>query len=296
MTKPPSSPSSELDLARTARVVAEQAGDLIRGAYGTGFRIEEKSSATDLVTEVDRASERLITRELAERAPGSSFLGEEHGAALGATSQGGESGIRWCIDPIDGTQNFVIGRPYFAVSIGIEREGELIGGAVHDPVHRTTYWATRDRAWQDETPLPTCADHPGFLGVNTGQPFQGLVPAREDLPELLDVLRALGPVRSPGSIALQITDVAVGRSAAAIELAGAAPWDIAGGFAIAQATGCTIRTLQDDIPGYGGWGAPSFLVLRGQERSKELASFLRGVLERGDVPHQFFESLAVMTR
>lgn len=282
---------TELDLARIARDAAEQAGNVIRAAFGTAFRVEHKSSAVDLVTEVDRASEQLITDLLMEAVPGSSVLGEEYGA-------GGESlgDIRWHIDPIDGTQNFVIGRAYFAVSIGIERDGRLIGGAVHDPIHRTTYWATSDRAWTDDARLPSVADHPGHLGVNTGQPFQGLVPAADDLAGYLELLRGLGPVRSPGSIALQIADVATGKSAAAIELMGAAPWDIAGGFALAQAVGCTIVNLAPPVPGYGAWGAHSFLIARDAMIAERAVPQLRSILERGVAPDRFVDFLATMTK
>lgn len=281
---------TEIQLARIARDVAEQAGDVIRAAFGTAFLVEHKSSAVDLVTEIDRASEQLITRLLIEAVPGSSVLGEEYGA-------GGETlgDIRWHIDPIDGTQNFVIGRAYFSVSIGIERDGKLIGGVVHDPIHRTTYWATSDRAWTDDTSMPTVADHRGHLGVNTGQPFQGLIAADDDLADYLELLRDLGPVRSPGSIALQIADVATGKSAVAIELMGAAPWDIAGGFALAQATGCTIVNLAPPIPGYGSWGAHSFLIARDAEVAERIAPRLRGVMERGTAPEmyaKFFSKLS----
>jgi myo-inositol-1(or 4)-monophosphatase len=283
---------SELELARIARAAAEKAGDLIRDAFGTGFRVEEKSSAADLVTEVDQASERLIAGLLTEAVPGSSVLGEEYGAGGG---EGAAGEIRWHIDPIDGTQNFVIGRAYFSVSIGIERDGRLIGGVVHDPIHRISYWATSDRAWSNETPLPSAAEHRGHLGVNTGQPFQGLVPAEGDLVDYLELLRGFGMVRSPGSIALQIADVATGKSAAAIELMGAAPWDIAGGFALAQATGCTIVNLAPPVPGYGEWGAHSFLITRDPAAAEEIAPKLSGILERGEVPERFAKFLDAMT-
>jgi len=280
---------TELELARIARSAAERAGELVREAFGTGFRVEQKSSAADLVTEVDRAAEQLITRMLTEAVPGSSVLGEEYGAG-----GDGLGDIRWHIDPIDGTQNFVIGRAYFSVSIGIEREGRLIGGVVHDPIHRVSSWATSDRAWSDDEPLPSVAEYRGHLGVNTGQPFQGLIPADQDLAGYLELLRSFGVVRSPGSIALQIADVATGKSAAAIELMGAAPWDIAGGFALAQATGCTIVNLAPPVPGYGEWGAHSFLITRDAAVAAQAAPLLREILERGEVPERFATFLAAM--
>lgn len=276
----------ELTLARISREVSEEAGVLIREAFRTAFHVESKSSPIDLVTEVDRAAELLIRERLLTAVPGSAVLGEEFGAQTGD-----EDGIRWHIDPIDGTNNFVIGQPYFAVSIGAERGGLLVAGAVHDPIHRETYWATSTQAWSDDEALPTAAEYPGHPGLLTSQPFQGVTPRDEDLPGYLELLKSFGVVRNPGSFALQILHVAIGRSGAAFELAGAAPWDIAGALAIAQATGCTIVPLADRTPGYGQWGAHSYLVTRDPALADRVAPRLREILERGTVSRRFTEFL-----
>lgn len=277
----------EITLARIARAAAENAGTLIRDAFGTAFRVESKTSPVDLVTEVDRAAEERITEELLLAVPGSAVLGEEYGAR-----EGDPDGIRWHVDPIDGTNNFVVGQPYFAVSIGIEIAGRLVGGAVHDPIHRETFWATSTQAWVGDEPLPTVREHPGHAGVLTAQPFQGLEPCDEDLPGYLELLRGFGVVRNPGSFALQIVHAAVGRASAALEITGAAPWDIAGGFAIAQATGCTIVKLAPSTPGYGRWGSHSYLIVRDPDVAERVAPRLREVMERGKVPARFADFVA----
>lgn len=269
----------QLALAQIARDTAEEAGALIRDAYGTAFRVEAKSSPIDLVTEVDRAAEQLIRDRLLAAVPGSSALGEEFGA-----QDGDEHGIRWHIDPIDGTNNFVVGQPYFGVSIGVERDGELVAGAVHDPIHRETFWATGAEAWANDAALPTAAEYAGHAGLFTSQPFVGLTPHDDDLRGYFELFRSFGVVRGPGSLALQLTHVAVGRATTTFELGAGCPWDIAGGMAIAQATGCTIVLLTEPGPGYGRWGARSYLVTRDPAVAERLAPRLRGFLERGTVP------------
>lgn len=275
--------TTALSLAEIARRTAERAGDLVRDAFGTGFRIEEKSSHIDLVTEVDRASERLITEELLASVPDSRVCGEEYGAS----GDDDLSGIRWHVDPIDGTHNFVIGEPSFAVSIGIERDGELVGGVVHDPVHRETFWADDRAAWCNDEPLPSCAEFGGHVGALTSQPLQGMKVRDDDLGDYLRLLRGFGFVRNPGSYALHLAHVASGRATLAFEMAGARPWDIAGGMAIAQAVGCSIVKLAPGTPDYGGWGAHSYLVSRDAELAESVAPRLREYMERGTPPLQF---------
>lgn len=277
----------EKTLAAIAREAAERAGVLIREAFGTSFRVESKSTPLDYVTEIDQAAERLIEDHLLAAVPGSAILGEEYGAR-----DGEPGGIRWHVDPIDGTNNFVVGQPYFAVSIGIERDGRLIGGAVHDPIHRETFWATSTEAWANDDRLPSVSENPGHAGMMTSQPFQGLHIAPEDLADYIRLLCEFGVVRNPGSLALQITHVAIGRASAALEVTGGAAWDIAGGFAIAQATGCTIVPLADATPGYGQWGAHSYLITRDPEVAARVVPQVRGYIERGTIPPRFAEFIA----
>lgn len=269
-------------IARVARTVAEEAGILVREAFGTAFRVESKSAPHDLVTEVDQAAEQLITQRLLAAYPGSSVLGEEFGA-----SDGEPGAIRWIIDPIDGTNNFVVGMPYFGVSIGAEVDGELVAGAVHDPIHHETFWASRDQAWLNDAPLPDAGEDPGHPGLMTSLPFQGLQPHESDAHAFVDLLREFVVVRNPGSFALQIAHVAAGRAGAAAEITGAAPWDIAGGFAVAQAAGCTIIKLLPATPGYGEWGSHSYLVMRDPNLAASIAPRVQELIERGEVPERF---------
>lgn len=276
------------NLAKLARRAAELAGAHVRAASKRSLAIETKRSPVDLVTDVDRTCERIIVDVLTGGLPGSRVLGEEYGSGRGVGAQspradpGVASSVRWIIDPIDGTHNFVVGRTYYAVSIGVEVDGELVGGVVHDPATSTTYWADTDLAWIDDTPAQPVSRLPDFRGVNTSVPFQGYAPAPADVEPLVALLREHGPVRSPGSLALQIIDVAVGRTAAAVELRGAAPWDIAGAFAFARAAGCEVVQLappsSDAAEGFGHWGSDSYLVARNRALADHLAPRLRAIL------------------
>jgi histidinol-phosphatase len=115
---------------------ARRAGDLARSYYETTFEIEHKADKSP-VTIADREAESLIRRMVSAAFPGDGFLGEEFG------NQGGASGFRWVIDPIDGTKSFVRHIPLWATLIGLEYQGEQIGGVAHLPVFDMTYRALR---------------------------------------------------------------------------------------------------------------------------------------------------------
>ncbi|MBQ6643227.1 MAG: inositol monophosphatase, partial [Saccharopolyspora sp.] len=117
---------------RTAAVqVAEEAAELarsIRDESVTGAAVHTKSTETDVVTAADRAAERLVRDRLAELRPGESVLGEEEGGAAAL------EGLRWVVDPIDGTVNYLYGFPWYAVSLAAQIDGRSVAGAVVEPV------------------------------------------------------------------------------------------------------------------------------------------------------------------
>lgn len=125
--------------ARIASRAAREAGALLAASAGRPSSVTTKRSAKDLVTEVDRASERLIHRILHHAFPAFGFLGEEHGQRREASSH------RWIVDPLDGTINFVHGTPFFGVSIGLEHQGAIVAGVIYDPMRQQLFTATRGR-------------------------------------------------------------------------------------------------------------------------------------------------------
>jgi myo-inositol-1(or 4)-monophosphatase len=143
---------SQLDLGFVARAagIALEAGELLRGYFERGVTAEYKGDV-DLVTEADRASEKLIGKRLAEQFPDHGIFGEE------GTRSGLERAYRWYVDPLDGTTNFSHGFPFFNVSLGLEhrppglapdQDGEIVAGLVYDPVGDELFVAERAKgAW-----------------------------------------------------------------------------------------------------------------------------------------------------
>ncbi|GAA3215555.1 hypothetical protein GCM10020256_17210 [Streptomyces thermocoprophilus] len=130
------------DLLEIAREAALRAGDLLRDGRPADLGVADtKSSPVDVVTEMDIAAEKLITGLISERRPDDGFLGEEGASVEGST------GIRWVIDPLDGTVNYLYGLPTWAVSIAAEQDGETVAGVVFAPMRgrRTTRCAAAAR-------------------------------------------------------------------------------------------------------------------------------------------------------
>ncbi|MEU2250913.1 inositol monophosphatase family protein [Streptomyces sp. NPDC019224] len=226
-----------LDLAREA---AELAGRLLRDGRPEGLGVAAtKSSPVDVVTEMDIAAEKLITEYLIDRRPLDGYLGEE-----GGTTAEGRSGVRWVIDPLDGTVNYLYGLPSWAVSIGIEVHGERVAGVVEAPMRGETYFALRGRGafvtggtygdkdvrlrCRQAAPLAEALVATGFNYVADVRAHQAEV-ARELIPRLRDIRRG-------GSAAIDLCDVAAGRLDGYFER-GLHPWDLAAGDIIAREAG-----------------------------------------------------------
>ncbi|MDT0446130.1 inositol monophosphatase family protein [Streptomyces johnsoniae] len=229
-------PTPELLLA-LAREAAGRAGRLLRDGRPADLGVAAtKSSPIDVVTEMDLAAERLITGFLAERRPDDAFLGEEGGVS------GGTSGVRWVVDPLDGTVNYLYGLPQWAVSIAAEVDGEAVAAAVAAPMRGESYHALlgggafRTAADGSSEPLRPRPSPPldqaligtGFNYVATVRTAQAAV-ARRLIPRVRDIRRS-------GSAAIDLCDVAGGRLDGFYER-GLAPWDLAAGDLIAREAG-----------------------------------------------------------
>ncbi len=124
-------------LLTVATDAARRTAVLLLDAVDGPRTVDRKSTSTDLVTEMDRAAEALIVGAILETRPDDGLLGEEGSDRTGTT------GVRWIIDPVDGTTNYVYGHPGWGVSIGAELDGELVMGVVADPTHGDLYTAAR---------------------------------------------------------------------------------------------------------------------------------------------------------
>ena len=117
------------DLLALASGIAHEAGAGLRDAFGRAVEITAKSTPTDLVSEADLSTERLIRSRLEAARPDDAIMGEE------GDDRPGTSGLRWVVDPLDGTINFLFGIPHWCVSIACEDAGGALAGVVFDPMH-----------------------------------------------------------------------------------------------------------------------------------------------------------------
>jgi myo-inositol-1(or 4)-monophosphatase len=220
-------------LALATEIAADAAVVVAKYAAERTFLVETKSSPTDLVTEADRESEALIVRKILAARPNDGLLGEE-GAKRESTS-----GVRWVIDPIDGTTNFVYGIPAYSISIGVERDGQMVAGVVHDVALKEAYTAAlgggahlngRPITVSGKTELSTA-----LMGI--GFAYDPL--RRDTQAKFYDrVMVDIRDVRRMGSAALDLCRVACGQLDGYFEFQLNA-WDIAAGGIIVRAAGGT---------------------------------------------------------
>jgi len=233
-------------LADLAVDTARAAADLVRGRAERGVSVAAtKSSSVDVVTEADRAAETLIRDRIRAARPDDAFLGEE------GEDEPGTSGVRWIIDPIDGTVNFLYGLPQYAVSIAAEIEGEVAAGVVLDVAKSTEYVARpgpegvvalrngQPIAVRGPAPLAQRLIGTGFSYSSEKRAVQAAAVARL-LPNIRDIRRL-------GSCALDLCHVAEGLLDGYVE-EGVNLWDHAAAGLIARAAGA--RTLE--LTGSGG--------------------------------------------
>jgi myo-inositol-1(or 4)-monophosphatase len=229
-----------------ASEAARRAGSLLRAGYEAGREatVTSKSTPTDPVSEADLTAQREIRALLAQRRPLDGFLAEEEGA-----DQDGSSGLRWVVDPLDGTVNFLYGIPQWSVSVAVcDAEGAL-AGVVHAPVTGETFTAVRGELPQrDGTALAWRGDAPGELGqalIATGFAYAAGVRAEqaEVLTRLLPLVR---DIRRFGSAALDLCWTAMGRHDAYYER-GVKVWDTAAGALVCECAGLLTRQIDGGI-------------------------------------------------
>jgi myo-inositol-1(or 4)-monophosphatase len=253
----------ERELLAVAQIAADAAAEELRARYGTNLRgVHAKSTPTDLVSEADVAAEQAIRRVLAEHRPGDAILGEE-GGATGGSDNGGADAIRWIVDPLDGTINYLFGIPAFAVSVACGDAAGTAAGVVLDPIRNERFAATRSGpATLDGDPI-TANDQADLsvAMVATGFGYDAAVRARQ-ADVLREVLPRVRDIRRVGAAALDLAWCACGRFDAYYER-GVHTWDIAAGALIAERAGLVVRELpeaSDANDPYGIVAAPAALM------------------------------------
>ncbi len=234
-----------LDLLRLVESVARAAGQTaVR--YRTSAELavtSTKSSPTDVVTAADTAVEAQIRAAVAGQRPFDAVVGEEGDDAAGT------SGLRWVVDPIDGTVNYLYGSSRYAVSIAVEDEAGPLVAVVHAPAIDETFTAARGHgSWRDGDRIEAsgCGSLAEAL-VGTG--FGYRVERRRRQAEVLaTVLPLVRDIRRAGAAALDLCDVACGRLDAYYEQ-GLKPWDLAAGRLVATEAGAAVSGLAGREPG-----------------------------------------------
>ena len=236
-----------LDVARAAARAA--AGELLARYEHAAEGLATKTTATDPVSDADRAAEQAIRALLAERRPGDAILGEEGGETLSA---GEATGVRWVVDPLDGTVNYLFGYPQWSVSVAAEdADGTTLAGVVLDPLRGEELSATRSGALlRDGVPVadgaPPRAATLDVALVATGFAYDADVRTRQ--AEVLQrVLPRVRDVRRGGSAALDLAWTALGRCDAYWER-GVKPWDVAAGALLCARAGLQLH----ELPAAGG--------------------------------------------
>ncbi len=226
------------ELRALAEAVAREAGALLRGAFdGPELRVAVKSTPTDVVSEADHAAERLIRERLAAARPDDGVLGEEGG------DRAGTSGVRWVVDPLDGTVNFLFGIPQWAVSIACEDGAGTLVGVVYDPPRDELFSAERDgTATLDGAPVqPSTREDLATAMLGTGFGYDPEV-RRAQAAVAARILPQVRDLRRFGSAAIDLAWTACGRLDAFYEH-GLNDWDLAAGALICSRAGLEVRSL-----------------------------------------------------
>jgi myo-inositol-1(or 4)-monophosphatase len=245
---PEPSPAEVAELADLASSIAQEAAELLLTGRGQVEVVQTKSSPTDVVTEMDRAAEKLIRDRLAAARPGDAVLGEEGG-------QTGAGRVRWIVDPLDGTVNYLYGLPDWAVSIAAEVAGEVEVGVVCVPLRRSLFTAVRgggaflESAWRPGRQRLACNSGVGLSAalVATGFGYAADKRARQGRVAAAVLPRARD-LRRSGSAATDLCSVAAGQVDAYYE-EGVQAWDIAAGGLIAREAGARTGGLHGQAAG-----------------------------------------------
>lgn len=214
---------------------ARKAGRQLARDFGEVEQLQVSvKGPANFVSAADHKAEEIIFKELTKARPGYGFLMEERGAVEGA-----DKTHRWIVDPLDGTTNFLHGIPLFSISIGLEREGQLVAGVVYNPVHDEMFTAEKGKGayLNDKRRLRVAARKTiADAVVATGIPHRGRPGHPAFLKEMETVMREVTGIRRTGSAALDLCWTAAGRFDGYWER-NLKPWDLAAGLVILREAG-----------------------------------------------------------
>ncbi|MCX7360502.1 MAG: inositol monophosphatase family protein [Alphaproteobacteria bacterium] len=223
------------------------------------LQVSEKGPG-DFVSRADLMAERVLRAELSRTRPEYGFLGEEGGETKG------DGRNRWIVDPLDGTTNFLHGLPHFAISIGLERDDEIIAGVIYQPISDELFWTEKGIGAYVDTPNARSRrlrvsgrKDPARAVVATGIPHMGKGDHSAYYAKLAAVGARTSGIRRWGAAALDLAFVAAGRYDAFFEY-GLAPWDVAAGVLMVREAGGLVSDMAGGPYAVGG---PSILATNG---------------------------------
>src|SRR5947209_1598185 len=220
----------------TAVEIAREAGALLTTWFERRVTVETKGEY-DLVTEADRASEKLVVERLRSHFPSHAIVAEEGGGHESSSE------YRWFVDPLDGTTNFAHSFPMFNVTLGLERAGEIIAGVVYDPIRGEMFSAERGSgAWLNNRRIRVSqakrlADSLASTGFPSRKRHHNV-----NIHFYLQMAMASHGVRRTGSAAIDLAYVASGRLDAFWEF-GLNPWDMAAGILLVSEAGGRVSDM-----------------------------------------------------
>ena len=222
--------------------ISKEAGEIIREGFGKNFSIEYKTNASNLVTEIDKKSEATIINFIRKEFPGHSVLAEESGEHRTSSE------YLWVIDPLDGTTNFAHGFPMFAVSIGVQKNGETICGAVYDIMRDEIYSSEKGSgSFRNGQKLQVSSNSDLQQSVLvTGFPYNIAENPDHAFERFIASLKSARAVRRLGSAAIDFCYVASGVFDGFWEVH-LHPWDICAGKLIVEEADGIVTNFSNEI-------------------------------------------------
>ena len=212
--------------------IAKEAGSVIREGFGKSVKIEFKTGDNNLVTEIDKASEKVITDFIKKKYPSHSILAEE------GSGEQKDSEYLWVIDPLDGTTNFAHGLPIFSVSIGLQKNGETIAGVVYDVMRNIIFSAELGSGVEADSEKLTVSneDNLAHSMLVTGFPYNKKENPDKLFERFIALTKTARGVRRLGSAAIDFCYLASGVFDGFWEVH-LHPWDICAGKLIVEEAG-----------------------------------------------------------
>ena len=262
--------NEDMELLGLAAMAARRAGEALLARFRRAPEgLTTKSSPTDVVSDADREADTLIQQTIRAARPADDFLTEESGAL------GGGAPVRWIVDPLDGTVNYLYGIGHFAVSIAAERRGEVVAGVVFNPVTGELFEAVRGGGARVNGGVLACTR---VASLDRALVATGFYYTPETRAAQVDVVRVLVPrvrdLRRAGAASLDLAAVAAGRLDAYYEAPLGGLWDSAAGQLLVEESGGVVREL------VAPWASTPGVIAAGAELmpifEAEIRALLRG--------------------